>query len=396
MKIKTVCEMTGLTSRAIRVYIEEQLISPTFTENYLGRRSFDFSDDDVEALKHIAILRKNDFSIDEIRDIICDAEKSIAIVQKVRSRIEKQVEEYSLRLQAISRIDSGRAYTISELAYELSQMPNETQPPQEPYKPNLIKALKAIAVFIVVWLPIALCLFSLFIGYAPGVTYYAYPKFNAIAIVLTVLSLIPTLLILIVSKRRFRYKQIFRKVLLVLCVLSIPLSFLMPFGIVTRSETTDFRNYRDFDPGCLANRNVVFQELFPSWPNYFDVTENFETVYLDATYYYHYFMGMDYTYDIYAEWPLKEEEFATEVQRVKEVFEKAVANKTYGYQFVEMEKGTFSCLILYSGIDPFHEVTSSYEYLIFAYDEENKVVRYVYCDSLENGVDQPYYLQLEW
>ncbi|MBR2020525.1 MAG: MerR family transcriptional regulator [Clostridia bacterium] len=392
MKIKTVCEMTGLTSRAIRVYIEEQLISPTFTENYLGRRSFDFSDDDVEALKHIAILRKNDFSIDEIRDIICDAEKSIAIVQKVRSRIEKQVEEYSLRLQAISRIDSGRAYTISELAYELSQMPNETQPPQEPYKPNLIKALKAIAVFIVVWLPIALCLFSLFIS---GIGYYAYPKVNAEPIVFTVLSVLPTFFIFILSKRKFRYKKLFQNILLVFCILSIPSSFLMPLGIVTRSETTDFRNYRDFDPGCLANRNIVFQELFPSWPNYF-VTENFKKVYLDATYYYQYFEVMDYTYDIYAEWPLEEEEFAAEVQRVKEVFEKAVANKTYGYQFVEMEKGTFSCLILYSGNDPFHEVTDNYEYLIFAYDEENKVVRYVYCDSLENGVDQPYYLQLEW
>ena len=30
MKIKSVCEQTGLTDRAIRYYIEEKLISPSF------------------------------------------------------------------------------------------------------------------------------------------------------------------------------------------------------------------------------------------------------------------------------------------------------------------------------------------------------------------------------
>ena len=36
MKIKTVCEKTGLTDRTIRYYIEEGLVSPSYTENYLG------------------------------------------------------------------------------------------------------------------------------------------------------------------------------------------------------------------------------------------------------------------------------------------------------------------------------------------------------------------------
>lgn len=38
----------------------------------------------------------------------------------------------------------------------------------------------------------------------------------------------------------------------------------------------------------------------------------------------------------------------------------------------------------------------SYTYYIFAYDEENLVVRYILCYSLENGYYQPYYLSLEW
>ena len=35
-------------------------------------------------------------------------------------------------------------------------------------------------------------------------------------------------------------------------------------------------------------------------------------------------------------------------------------------------------------------------FYIFAYDEENLRVRYILCDSLENGCDQPYYLSLQW
>ena len=50
MKIKAVCEQTGLTDRTIRYYIEEGLISPFYTENYLGRKNFDFSEADVAML----------------------------------------------------------------------------------------------------------------------------------------------------------------------------------------------------------------------------------------------------------------------------------------------------------------------------------------------------------
>ena len=121
-----------------------------------------------------------------------------------------------------------------------------------------------------------------------------------------------------------------------------------------------------------------------------------EAVYLDAKYYYQFFHGMDYTYDIYAEWPLEADKFGEEVQRVKGVFEKAIADKTYGYKFVEIEKGEYTCLILYSGDEPFQKATNNYQYLIFAYSETTNSVRYIYCDSLENGVDQPYYLQLDW
>lgn len=70
MKIKAVCAITGLTDRTIRYYIEQKLIAPNYTENYLGRKTFDFSEKDINELKSIATLRKFDFTIEEIREII--------------------------------------------------------------------------------------------------------------------------------------------------------------------------------------------------------------------------------------------------------------------------------------------------------------------------------------
>lgn len=400
MKIKSVSELTGLTTRTIRVYIEEQLIEPNFTENYLGRRSFDFSQDDINALQNIATLRKYGFSIDEIRKILLDTHNSIAVIENVKHRTQNQIKEYSERMSALSRIEDNKVYSVSELSEVLSQTETELALPIDFPKRNILKnivrILKSIVVFIVVWLPFVLVSG----GFINDITIYAYPKINTFAVVLTLLTLVPSVSILVITKIKPHIKRAVKIIILCLCVIAIPFSFIMPYGIVTRSETTDFRHYRDFDPDCLANRNTVFSEVFPSWPHYFDNVKNengeFETVYLESKYYYQFFYGIDYTYDIYAEWPLEDDKFVSEVQRIKEIFEKVLESKTYGYKFVEMKKGEFSCLILYNGNEPFQKATDSYQYLIFAYNEKNNIVRYIYCDSLENGADQPYYLKLDW
>ena len=396
VKIKAVCELTGLTARTVRVYIDEQLIAPKFTENYLGRRSFEFSQSDIAALQNIATLRKYGFSIDEIRNILLDSQTSIAIIENVKQRTQIQADEYRERLKALSRVESLKAYSVEELSEILLQDEAEIQFPVELPKLNVKRIVKSAVIFLIVWLPFVLVIG----GIINDITTYAYPKINIANVILTLLTLIPSISILVITKLKPNIKRTVKRIILCVCVVAIPFSLVMPYGIITRSETTDFRNYRDFDPDCLATRNKVFNEVFPMWPHYFENVKNedgeWEDVYLDAKYYYRFFYGMDYTYDIYAEWPLEADKLGEEVQRVKGVFEKAIADKTYGYKFVEIEKGEYTCLILYSGDDPFQKATNNYQYLIFAYSEATNVVRYIYCDSLENGVDQPYYLQLDW
>ena len=396
MKIKAVCDLTGLTARTVRVYIDEQLIAPEFTENYLGRRSFDFSQSDIAALQNIATLRKYGFSIDEIRNILLDSQTSIAIIENVKQRTQIQADEYRERLKALSRVESLKAYSVEELSEILLQGEAEIQFPVELPKLNVKRIVKSAVIFLIVWLPFVLVIG----GIINDITTYAYPKINIANVILTLLTLIPSVSILVITKLKSNIKRIAKRMILCLCVVAIPFSFIMPYGIVTHSETTDFRYYRDFDPDCLATRNKVFNEVFPMWPHYFENVKNedgeWEAIYLDAKYYYRFFYGMDYTYDIYAEWPLEADKFGEEVQRVKGVFEKAIADKTYGYTFVEIEKGEYTCLILYRGDEPFQKATNNYQYLIFAYSETSNSVRYIYCDSLENGADQPYYLQLDW
>ena len=50
MKIGAVCEQTGLTDRTVRYYTEEGLLNPGYTKNYLGRKTFDFTEEDVAML----------------------------------------------------------------------------------------------------------------------------------------------------------------------------------------------------------------------------------------------------------------------------------------------------------------------------------------------------------
>lgn len=396
MKIKAVCELTGLTARTVRVYIDEKLIAPEFTENYFGRRSFEFSQSDIATLQNIATLRKYGFSIDEIRNIILDSQTSIAIIENVKQRTQIQADEYRAQLKALARVEAQKAYSVEELSKILLQGETKLELPVELPKRNAKRIIKSSVIFFVVWLPFVLVIG----GIINDITTYAYPKISIVNVILTLLTLIPSISILVITKFKPNIKRIIKRIILCLCVVAIPFSLVMPYGIFTRSETTDFRNYRDFDPDCLATRNNVFNEVFPTWPHYFENVKNedgeWEDVYLDAKYYYRFFYGMDYTYDIYAEWPLEAEKFGEEVQRVKGVFEKAIADKTDGYKFVEIEKGEYTCLILYSGDEPFQKVTNNYQYLIFAYSETINSVRYIYCDSLENGVDQPYYLQLDW
>ena len=386
MKIKAVCELTELTDRAIRYYIDEQLISPAYTENYLGRKSFDFSNDDIQQLKDIAILRKFGFSIGEIKEMLSDSTNIIPIVKTLRKRKQSIINDENLLLKTLSDLNENESHTITTLAAKLSTPVTREPLPPEDSSLNIVRFIlrffKSLLLGIITWFPVILSILSAINSLHSD----AYPVFNPKVFIIVLLSLSPTFLMILLPKNKIRFPWITtaRKILIILCVLSIPIGFFFSIGISSRSETSDILNYRKFDKDCPANRDSFFQDLFPIWPHYYN--DEMDKVH----YLYRKLPAMDYTYDIYAEWPLKKEEFDKEVSRVKALYESQAEN------YVTIQKGNYTCLFLYYGDPPFETATDNYGYTIFAYDEHNLVVRYIMCDSLENGVDQPYYLSLDW
>ena len=130
MKIKAVCEATGLTDRTIRFYIEEGLVTPKYQQNYLGRKTFDFSEEDVKTLESISIFRKYGFSVAEIKEIYEQPEKIISMAQQAKERLETDIAEDAKKIEILSLINTGRTYTPREFAIFLS-LPIEENPPEE-------------------------------------------------------------------------------------------------------------------------------------------------------------------------------------------------------------------------------------------------------------------------
>ena len=402
MKIKIVCERSQLTDRAIRYYIEEELIAPSYTENYLGRKTFDFSEEDVKALQDIAVLRKFGFTIEEIKLLIANVANSPGILFAVRVRKQQTINEEQAALNALSFFDAEKVYTVSEIAEVLKAPVGERIIPKEDSLQNRWKLfgervqytlLKIFAwLFIFLWLGDILILS----------VYYRYLHFSKDIYIYSLFLLLPSIIIFLLFKLKKQKKggemgRVIRILSLFLLVPYFLFHFNFPILSFGYSETTDIADYRRLDEECLVICLDFFHEFFP-WQVYgdipFDEKENKE----DAGYYYRFISSFNTTHDVYAEWSLPQEVFDQEVARVKELFAEYQEGETY-FKYVEMQKGAYNCLIFCSGysVDTlFEPVTDSYDYYIFAYDEENLRVRYIACYSLENGVDQPYYLELDW
>ncbi|MFZ7134295.1 MAG: MerR family transcriptional regulator [Eubacteriales bacterium] len=89
MLMKEVCIQCALTKKAVEYYTEQGLIHPAVLEN--GYRDFDNSD--IECLKKIAVLRKLDLSIEEIKGVLndphCDILRRISYQKELKIGREK-------------------------------------------------------------------------------------------------------------------------------------------------------------------------------------------------------------------------------------------------------------------------------------------------------------------
>lgn len=112
MKINEVVKKTGMTKRTIYFYIEEQFITPQINAD---NGYYMFSDADVERLLLLQQLRKADFSIKDIHDLLNHPSSVHIYMQK---QIEKLRQEEKNLQQKISRLRQIAGKLPMQVSYD--------------------------------------------------------------------------------------------------------------------------------------------------------------------------------------------------------------------------------------------------------------------------------------
>ena len=121
MQMKEICEITGLTDRAVRLYIENGLLSPAVESNYAGRRSIRFTEEDAEILSAIAALRRAEFSLSAIREMQTDPARIPAIIAEHRQNLQESVDAKMRTLRCLEELDPTLPLQYTDVAALLSK-----------------------------------------------------------------------------------------------------------------------------------------------------------------------------------------------------------------------------------------------------------------------------------
>ena len=101
MKLKDVCEKTGISKRNIHYYIKEQLLCPLQdTENGY----YDFSEGDCNRLELIRLLRNAGFSIIQIRSILNKPSTSGYYLNLRLKQLKAEIEHANATIEALSYV----------------------------------------------------------------------------------------------------------------------------------------------------------------------------------------------------------------------------------------------------------------------------------------------------
>lgn len=427
MKIKDVIEKTELTDRAIRLYIENGLVSPLCSENYAGRKNIDFSEDDVESLKNIATLRKAGFSIAEIKllklgDVPC--RKTLEeFIEKTTQRIESD----KAVLEKLEAVVTSEELTMETICESLNAVTEEKTVPKsdteytfgEKIEKRFFNTLATAGLIYILG-----CIS--YTGLRCKLHYdYLYPTvrnfdlffFAKLFIVIFVVASCIYLLLTYRRKSVFtkRKKRLAKHILIstVSIILSVPFFFSTVYSIFSPnacSKTTSPRDYLIVDEYVKA---TGITDFFPKEiHSYATYSNNIPHLLLDLPdtypnstkyYYKHYsdFFGGNEVTEIRAEWKL--------VDKYKEYSDFPEYYNKYKNQYLNLEfdrpvavktKGDWQCVYY----DDSSETNWNKEYLyrIFAYNDKTETVRFIYASRyIKDPVDSadtivPDYIDIEW
>lgn len=416
MKIKEVITKTGLTDRAIRLYIENELVKPECDENYNGRKSIDFSEADVENLKNIALLRKADFSIQEIKALQMGGETAQDTIKTYINRTNEKIEFSTEIIEKIGTLANEENITIEIICEKLSSnLANEKVPAEDmELSPKEQKEKTRFTVISVIGMVLSGGAMALILLVVLNAFRYKYLEFvpydlgfvhKLILFPIQYFFLIQFVLCLTIyliykknkkiGKKKDRKKAvcIFITVIWAISLLLSPFVFLLHFLSGYCSSTTNPNNYLEIDEEQLLFEWEDIYQVFPyRMPS--SVKQPFYSNFSTTKYHYAYcdeLLNAECMY-IFAEWQLKEGSEWNNEDEYENEKERILSKDNIMLREV---KGDWKCVYLTPSTQrgEYDWYSNYYYYLIFAYNDETRTVRYI----AEFGYKtEPYHLQLDW
>lgn len=384
MKIKEVMAETELTDRAIRLYIDEGLVFPYFSENYKGRKSYDFSDEDINTLKNIATLRKAGFSIAEIKSLKSD-ETCRSTLEAFTKEKENQIKNNRVIYKILNRLLKDNDTTFESICSAFSEadisnsVPENTMTRKELQEQSRTEGfiLCALVSFVLWLLMLIYEITDIIRVYDPPYYIERNGLSYAHIIIHLIACFVPVTLFLLnrfpgKNKKRKVIKTSFSKVL---CILIYPIVFvafwntlLSPLVPNIYSLTKDTEDYG----------KISHHRLFPAYIPHGAT---------DVEFFHRYRNAIDSDTDTVAEWSLPDEEY----EAAKNFAINYTAEITH-----QKEKGDWVCIYFddYDERKEFIDYQGYYRYIVFAYNDSTNSVRYIEAHSMWGG--EPYYFSLDW
>ena len=138
MKIGEAVKLTGLTRRTIRFYTEKGLINPRMYEKN-GREYRDYSDEDVEALKSIAQLRRALFSIEQIHRIKQSPEEIPQVLGEYYRSLKDAGDRIAMLVSTAQNLDRSAVTDMQSLSGAFEKAAKQMPLPERDRNPHFAR-----------------------------------------------------------------------------------------------------------------------------------------------------------------------------------------------------------------------------------------------------------------
>ena len=403
MKIKEVMACTGLTDRAIRLYIANGLIVPQNQKSYTGRNSYDFTEADLTRLQQIALLRKAEFSLEQIKALQAGGDSARSALRDYLKERQEEYQRDEKVLQALKDVLCEDIPSVEELCHRLEKGFRENPLPGEDLVISFKERVKntvgwtawVVSAAIYGWM--CLSVFVETMGRFPFLK-VSWEYINVLNIIVTVILLIPGAILLITLVSMIRHGVAKTGAVIMAMLLSI---FVVPPSISilhvlppVYSQTDDPQNYLQVGDDVRAFMEdiyLVFPAQIPGAAVAQPAHRLEPAIYADKTvYHYWYEYGFAPELDILAQWELPQDALLSERERIFGFGEK--------YQIQRENKGNWECFTIAFNQNLLQTDSCIFK-LVFACNEETGMVRYIAYVSVSGSGEQwreGYFEKIDW